>query len=709
MKTLPKHILFVTVIILLLLAGGVGSRSQARSAHQAPPPPQRPYDPSVVLVKLKPGVESSLTKLPGARHLFDDWYRLPVQRGKTPTSFMAELAQNEDVLLVTWDERISLDPMENVGVQALSPHRSGSYPNDPYYNAQWHLPQVQSDAAWNINRGQGVIVAVVDTGVSRGDDLNCRTFVSPYDAITNATGEAAAADRNGHGTHVAGTIGQCTNNNRGVAGMAPDVKLMPVRALGDDGDGSMSDIAAGINWAANHGADVINLSLESECNGDTWPSCSTPIVNDAITNAVNHDVVIIAASGNENNSVPGFPANHPEVIAVAAVDYNEQRAYYSNKGAVLDISAPGGDTNQDANHDGYGDGVLQQTFHGGLWDYYFFQGTSMAAPHVAGAAALLRSYVPGANRNQIRDALIHTAKDLGGPGRDNLYGYGLLQTADALAYLHAHQGTTTPTPTPTITPTLPPMSRVAYLPLILRLSPPLATPTPAPTPTAQPPVGIYGRVTYNYHPGAGLKLTLRQYNANSDVTVATTYADGQGNYRFAGVPTLPSGYKYYVRYGPNAADDSYVYMWFGPNIENYHQGEARHGGDFDIANVSLQSPPNRVHRTLPVTFSWERRVHQPTTYRWVLWDTSTNTKWRTQDLGNAGSFTLTSLPSGVSYGKEYGWYPMLYKGSDSFGLPFYYRLITFDSSQIAQPGDVVPLAPVTTPTRADMHAPFAAK
>ena len=716
MKNIFTRFMIGAAIIAMVLTVAATLHPQARSsklgyANQA----QRPHDPHSVLVKLAPGADFPLTKTPGARHLFDDWYQIPVAADKTPVEAMNALARQEDVITVELNYLVHLDDVASVALDA-HPQSSESYPNDPYYSSQWHLPQVQSDAAWQINRGSGVTVAVVDSGVSQGSDLACRTFVSPYNAITHTPGEAAASDQNGHGTHVAGTIGQCTDNDSGVAGMAPNVTLMPVRVLDANGNGAMADVATGIDWAVDHGAKVINLSLGMECKGATWPSCSQSIINDAVANATARDVLIVAAAGNSNGSTPYFPANHPDVIAVAAVDYTEQRAPYSNRGNALTLSAPGGDTSKDANHDGYGDGVLQQTFENNQWGYYFFQGTSMASPHVAGAAALLRSYVPGASRQQVKEALTHTAKDLGNPGFDSFYGFGLLQTADALTYLRGLQVTATPPPTATITPNTTPLSRMAYLPLILRKAPPptptpTATVTPTATPTATPasPSGIYGRVTYNNGPGAGIKLTLQKYNSNSESTVATTYADHDGRYSFQGAPTLPTGYTYYVRFGPNEDDNRFVYIWFGPDISSYHSGANVHGGDFDIGDVKMSSPPPGITRSLPVTFTWTKRPYTRDTYRFILFDPDTGNGWRTDDLGYVDHVTITGLPSDVRYGKAYGWYPRPYNGSDSFGMPYYYRLITFSSSRMQHSETLIPLSELGAPSKNAAHPSFAEK
>ncbi len=323
-------------------------------------------------------------------------------------------------------------------------------PNDTYFSYQWDFPMIQMQQAWNVSTGAGATVAVVDTGVAyenygsyqQAPDLAGTTFVPGYDFINNDT---HPNDDNSHGTHVAGTIAQTTNNSKGVAGIAFDARIMPVKVLDASGTGSSWEVAQGIRWATDHGANVINLSLGS--------SSGSSVEADAVRYAYNHGVTVVAAAGNSGTSSVGYPAAYDVVIAVGAVRYDETLAYYSDHGAALDLVAPGGDTSVDQNGDGYGDGILQQTFNPNTrnptdFHYYFFQGTSMATPHVAGAAALLIAKGVATTPDEVRAALQSTAKDLGAPGRDNMYGYGLIQVADALAW-NGGGTPNTPVPTPT--------------------------------------------------------------------------------------------------------------------------------------------------------------------------------------------------------------------------------------------------------------------
>lgn len=334
-------------------------------------------------------------------------------------------------------------------------------PNDPYYKYQWHFDDtlqgrnpyggengggINVEPAWDLTRGEGVVVAVIDTGVAyenyrdklkryyQAPDLKGTCFVQGYDFINN---DSHPNDDNSHGTHVAGTIAQSTNNLLGVAGIAHRACIMPVKVLDKNGKGTDFDVAEGIYYAADHGAHVINLSLGG-------PGSSTTL-EDAVKYAYSKGVTIVAAAGNEGNTYnrPMYPAAYDAyVIAVAATRYDQAVSYYSNWGDYIDISAPGGDLNVDQNRDGYGDGVLQQTFNPitkntSSFGYYFFQGTSMATPHVSATAALVisRAMALGITLtpDQVRQILQSTAEDEGEPGWDPHYGWGIVDASAAVS------------------------------------------------------------------------------------------------------------------------------------------------------------------------------------------------------------------------------------------------------------------------------------
>jgi serine protease len=297
---------------------------------------------------------------------------------------------------------------------------------DPYSAYQWHFDTVQASSAWTQSTGSGITVAVLDTGLAGGgnDGIGC---VVPGIDIVNSDNDPADGD--GHGTHVAGTVAQATNNGTGVAGLAYGACIQPVKVLSDSGSGSFADIAEGIYWAVNNGARVINMSLGVNAR---YRLSNDPVMDPALDYAYANGVTVVAAAGNDGNRRNvSYPAIYPSVIAVGATDALNQLASYSNRGDGLDLMAPGGDTARDNNGDGYPDGVLQETRLNGSWNYYFFQGTSMASPHVAAAAAILL-----ANENlspdQVRQRLAGSALDLGSPGYDSTFGHGLIRIADAL-------------------------------------------------------------------------------------------------------------------------------------------------------------------------------------------------------------------------------------------------------------------------------------
>ena len=287
------------------------------------------------------------------------------------------------------------------------------FPNDPMYNKQWNLHNINVEGAWQETKGDGVTVAVIDTGVTKVRDLIETKFVKGYNFVNDTTD---ARDDNGHGTHVAGTIAQATNNGYGVAGIAYEASIMPLKVLDDYGAGTIADIAEAIKFAADNGADVINMSLGG--GGENQ------LMKDAIEYAHNKGVVIVAAAGNSSGNGAEYPARYPHVIAVSALGPDGEKAPYSNYGAGVDISAPGG---SDAGK------ILQETIdpeNKGTNTFMGFQGTSMASPHVAGVAALIKA--KGINEpSEILSVLEQSARKVQDDGL-NYYGAGQLNAEAAV-------------------------------------------------------------------------------------------------------------------------------------------------------------------------------------------------------------------------------------------------------------------------------------
>lgn len=319
--------------------------------------------------------------------------------------------------------------------------RASFVPNDPLYQRyQWHLKRMNMEQAWDLSAGRGVVVAVLDTGVAyedygdyrRAPDLALTSFVAGYDF---ANGDSHPNDDEGHGTHIAGIIAQSTNNGLGTAGVAFNCRIMPIKVLDDEGSGTHADIAAGIRYAVDHGAQVINLSLAG-----TKPSST---LEESVAYAYERGVTVVAATGNRGAGTVDYPAAYDEyVIAVGATGYDDRLASYSNYGESMDVVAPGG-TRTDGNKDGYPDGVVQESFEGDpqSFGYYLLQGTSMAAAHVSGICALLIARgISGPDR--VRQTLQSTARDLDQPGWDSKYGWGIV---DAYAALKGRSAAKLPT------------------------------------------------------------------------------------------------------------------------------------------------------------------------------------------------------------------------------------------------------------------------
>jgi len=290
-------------------------------------------------------------------------------------------------------------------------------PDDPDFSKQWHLKAAGAERAWDATRGEGVTVAVIDTGIYPVDDLDPARLVKGWNFVGN---NDDARDDHAHGTHVAGTIAQSTGNGKGVAGMAPLARLMPIKVLSASGSGTSHDIAEGIRWAVDHGARVLNLSL-----GGGGRSLA---MESAVAYARRRGAVVVCAAGNGGSRGVSYPAAYRGAFAVSAVGPKGRLAPYSSFGPEVAIAAPGGDKSQ-----GEESGVLQQTLADGSTteaDYRWFQGTSMATPHVAGAAALVMSL--GVSSPSAVEEVLKSTAATAPEASSERYGAGLLDAAAAV-------------------------------------------------------------------------------------------------------------------------------------------------------------------------------------------------------------------------------------------------------------------------------------
>ena len=361
--------------------------------------------------------------------------------------------------------RVRIDPSADVeaavgrlaavgSVEVAEPNRwreTMVTPNDPQFGSQWGLTKINAPAAWDISTGSpSVVVGVVDSGCDLDHPELVPLLVNGYDMVdlgTNPTPppgwrfegdfsgrDAIPEDEVGHGTHVAGTIAAASNNGVQVAGVGWQTKIMPIKALTRmvrisdgrvSGVGSAADVAAAVRWAADNGAHVINMSLGSDA--------ATTVERNAIAYAIGKGLVVVAAMGNDGSSNPSFPAAYDGVVAVGAVDRADKRASFSQTGPHIALVAPGVQ-------------ILSTYLAGGTAT---LSGTSMATPHVAGVAALIKAVKPSATGAEIADILRSTARPLsdtaGGPVPNASYGHGAV---DAQAALDKARG---PILTPTIT------------------------------------------------------------------------------------------------------------------------------------------------------------------------------------------------------------------------------------------------------------------
>ncbi len=402
MKQLKKLLVIIGVGTLVLF-----SALTTQVVHAAPNVPQvsdqalTHTDVVRLIVKVKP--QASLRDLQELHSqvngtVIDVIPQLDVQVVQVPASRLeaaiAAYRSNPNVLYVEQD--------------ALA--EAAFQPNDPYFTTQQYGPQIMGvDKAWDITTGSSdVLVAVVDTGADFTHPDLAGKLVPGYDFVND---DADPADDNGHGTHVAGIIAAATNNGIGIAGVGYQTRVLVVKVLDQNGSGYYSTISKGITYAADRGARIINLSLRG-----TVPST---LLEDAVNYAWSKGALVVAAAGNDGSSAPVYPAAYTHAMAVAATNWNDERWTISNYGDYISVAAPGV-------------GIYSTDWQGGAGPYASRSGTSMAAPHVAGVAALMLAVNPDLTNDRIQTLLEETAVDLGDPGWDPYFGFGRVDAYQAV-------------------------------------------------------------------------------------------------------------------------------------------------------------------------------------------------------------------------------------------------------------------------------------
>lgn len=399
----PVLINTIALIILLLFLVPSGA------AQEPPAPPPRPlFVEGEILVKFKPGISDAgaqgSLRTEGLQALevvpYSDVLRVQVPPGQE---------------LETVNELLTRGDIEFAEPNYIA-YALDTVPNDSFYSFQWGLPKIAAPAAWDITTGSNITVAVVDTGIDlshpdfscSGKLVNGKNFVNP---------QAAPDDGNGHGSHVAGIAGACSNNSLGIAGLAWGAQLMPVKVLDDAGSGTYAAVSAGIRYAADSGVKIINLSLGGPADSSA--------LKEAVQYAYDRGALVVAAAG--NCAVGGFncdgkinpdiyPAAYNTVMAVAATDQSDYRASFSEYRPYVEVAAPGVSIYSTSKNDGY------------AW----LSGTSMASPYVAGLAALIWSVDPSLSRDKVRSIIQLSADDLAPAGKDDYFGYGRINAGKAL-------------------------------------------------------------------------------------------------------------------------------------------------------------------------------------------------------------------------------------------------------------------------------------
>ena len=411
----------IAVFLLLTLVTGavwpVMAQGAKRPGSAAIPPGE--FKAGQILVKFKGGMSAASAE--STLQQSDATYERTLYGSDVQTW---QVPKGTELTVV---EKLNADPQVAYAELNYRITAHDTVPNDPSFTKQWAHSIMESPAGWDLTTGSAAItIAILDSGVDEGHPDLAGKIVAGYDYVDN---DNNPHDLNGHGTHVAGIAAAVSHNGIGVAGMDWQARIMPIRVLDAEGGGYMDTLAEGIFWAYSHGAEVLNIS-----SGGPYFSFS---VLDAVNAARTAGSLVVASMGNDNSSTPVYPAAYGSVLAVSATRHNDTRAGYSNYGDHCDVAAPGG--NMSAYQDPNGIYSTMPTYpvymttQDNYWtNYDYVQGTSQAAPYVAGLAALIWSLKPSLTPDEVQEAIETTAVDLGQTGWDRYYGHGRVSAVAAL-------------------------------------------------------------------------------------------------------------------------------------------------------------------------------------------------------------------------------------------------------------------------------------
>jgi thermitase len=434
LKVSARGFIHIPIIIIILAVVGVGGYTVSNVIQKSQEFNQQTSEP-LAIASLPKGAASAEEILVGFRKEVPVSQKENIHRNTKSLVKKTISKLNTDVVIVESGLSVSdaINKYKTLSeVEYVEPNFLASAflsPNDPLYGNQWNLKKVLAEQAFDVSNGGGSTIAVIDTGIdSTHPDLSGLVLTG----LNTIDGSSNTSDSNSHGTHVAGIAAAQTNNGSGIASISYQSKVLPVKVLGGDGSGTYSDVAEGIVYAADNGARVINMSLGGSSDSTT--------LKNAVNYALGRGSMIVASAGNNGNSSPSYPASYPGVLSVSASDQSDNLASFSSYGNNVFVASPGVS--------------ITSSVPGGGYKQY--NGTSMAAPHLAGLIALVLSKNPGYSNSEVLDQIKKNSEKVGPYSYDQngwnpYYGYGRISSGKTLQNLASPSPSATPSATPDAT------------------------------------------------------------------------------------------------------------------------------------------------------------------------------------------------------------------------------------------------------------------